>query len=191
MQILLAIRLCSGRQNTSSYHRNKSPLLFESVLFTCFQTLLKEFNHHSCNSENVQSLIFSKSSGKRENGSGQDLSNSTSLTSLSQRSWLTPIPWTIVTTSTCSKILKLLVHNFFHCSACIDQRRHLWDQDWHSSVLGDINRWRRCNKYLGLLTRSTYSTALMCLTMGSINSNFNVVLVVVLCHYFLSYKLLL
>ena len=74
---------------------------------------------------------------KRENGSGQDPNNSSLLTSLTQRSWLMPIPWTIIKTSTCSKILKSLVHDFIRCSACIGGRRRLWDEDQHSLVLGD------------------------------------------------------
>ena len=65
---------------------------------------------NSWNSEIILSFIISKSSGKHGNGSGQYLSNSNSLTfgEVDQRL----IPWTIITTSTCSRILKLLVHNF-------------------------------------------------------------------------------
>ena len=53
---------------------------------------------------------------------------------------MTLISWTIATTSTCSKILKSLVHDFIHCSACIDRKRHLWDQGQRSLVLGNSNR---------------------------------------------------
>ena len=41
---------------------------------------------NSWNSENILSFIFFKSSGKRKNGSGQDLSNSTSIYSAHLRS---------------------------------------------------------------------------------------------------------
>ena len=54
------------------------------LLFYLSKTLQKEFNHHSWNSENILSFIFSKSSGKRETGSGQDRRNSTSLISTLQ-----------------------------------------------------------------------------------------------------------
>ena len=44
---------------------------------TCLKTLVKEFNHNSWNSENILSLIFSKSLGNLEHRSGQDQDNST------------------------------------------------------------------------------------------------------------------
>ena len=55
------------------------------IIFTCLKTLktlLQELNYRSWNSENIPSFIFSKSSGKSEDGSGQDLNNSTLLTSV-------------------------------------------------------------------------------------------------------------
>ena len=51
-----------------------------------------------------------------------------------------------------------LVHSLIRGSACIDLRRHLWDQGLQWLVLGDSNRWRGSNKYSGQLTWSIYST---------------------------------
>ena len=60
--------------------------------------------------------------------------------------------------SNMSSLNKLLVHNFIRVSLFIDPRRRLWYQDRLSTVFGDSNRWRRSNKYSGLLTWSIYST---------------------------------
>ena len=57
-------------ENKSFYYKNLKNI------FTCLKTLLKEFNHCSWNLVNILSFIFSKRWGKREIGSGQDLSNS-------------------------------------------------------------------------------------------------------------------
>ena len=81
-------------------------------------------------------------------------------TPLHQRTWSMLIPWTIKTTSTCSKIWKLLVHSLIRCSHCVDLRIYLRDQlaAICSATLGDSNCWRGSNKYSVLLTRSIYST---------------------------------
>ena len=67
---------------------------------------------------------------------------------------------TINTTSTRSKIWKLLVHSLIRCSHCVDLRWSLRDQlpAICSAALGDSNCWRGSNKYSVQLTGSICST---------------------------------
>ena len=89
---------------------------------TCLKNLLKEFNHHSWNSENISSLIFSKSSGNLEHGSGQDQINSAC--TYDARFQFCIVHLTLPS----KKSLKIVgtQHNLIWCSACIGEANSHW-----------------------------------------------------------------